>query len=138
MKMSEILTLEYNLTELPSSQHRAGLAGLVLMIRWLKNEPDKTGVCEITQIDGTNATLEIDQEGLQFLFDKVYAASKEEVGREAKLKNKAKEEIPPLREEKRTVTDTAKAKRKLSTSIRRLFRAARFWLTMTKAKKAFG
>ena len=103
--MSKTLTLEYNLAELPSSQHRAGLAGLVLMVRWLKNEPDKKGVCEITQIDETSATLEIDQEGLQFLFDKVYAATKEEVGRDAKLKNKAKEEIPPLREEKRTVTD---------------------------------
>lgn len=103
--MSEILILEYNLAELPSSQHRAGLAGLVLMLRWLKKEPDKRGVCELTRIDETSATLQIDQEGLQFLFDKVYAASKEEVGRETKLKNKAKEEIPPLREEKRTVTD---------------------------------
>lgn len=103
--MSEILTLEYNLAELPSSQHRAGLAGLVLMLRWLEKEPDKKGVCELTQIDETRAALQIDQEGLQFLFDKTYAASKEEVGRETKLKNKAKEEIPPLREEKRTVTD---------------------------------
>lgn len=103
--MIEILTLEYNLAELPSSQHRAGLAGLVLMTRWLKNEPNQEGICEITQIDKTSATLQIDQEGLQFLFDKVYAASKEEVGREAKLKNKFKEEISPLREEKRTVLD---------------------------------
>jgi CRISPR-associated protein Cmx8 len=103
--MSETLTLEYNLAELPSSQHRAGLAGLVLMVRWLKDEPDKKGICEITQIDETSATLQIDQEGLQFLFDKVYAATKEEIGRDKKLKNKAKEEIPPLREEKRTVTD---------------------------------
>ena len=81
--MSETLTLEYNLAELPSSQHRAGLAGLVLMVRWLKKEPDNKGICEITQIDETSATLEIDQEGLQFLFDKVYAASAEEIGREA-------------------------------------------------------
>jgi CRISPR-associated protein Cmx8 len=103
--MSEILTLKYNLAELPSSQHRAGLAGLVLMLRWLKNEPDKKGVCEISQIDETSATLQIDKEGLQFLFDKIYAASKEEVGRETKLKNKSKEEIPPLREERRIVTD---------------------------------
>lgn len=78
--MSEILTLDYNLAELPSSQHRAGLAGLVLMIRWLKNEPDKKGVCEITQIDETSATLQIDQEGLQFLFDNVYASSLLESG----------------------------------------------------------
>jgi CRISPR-associated protein Cmx8 len=103
--MSETITLEYNLAELPSSQHRAGLAGLVLMVRWLKDEPNKKGFCEIMQIDETSATLQVDQEGLQFLFDKVYAASKEEIGRETKLKNKAKEEIPPLREEKRTITD---------------------------------
>ena len=72
--MNEALTLKYNLAELPSSQHRAGLAGLVLMIRWLQNEPDKKGVCEITELDRTSATFQVDQEGLQFLFDKVYAA----------------------------------------------------------------
>ena len=73
--MSETLTLEYNLAELPSSQHRAGLAGLVLMVRWLTKEPDKKGICEITQIDETSATLQIDLEGLQFLFDKVFSSS---------------------------------------------------------------
>ena len=72
--MSEPLTLEYNLAELPSSQHRAGLAGLVLMVEWHKANPDKKGVCEISHLSETGATLEIDQEGLQSLFDKVYAA----------------------------------------------------------------
>jgi CRISPR-associated protein Cmx8 len=112
--MAEPITLEYNLAELPSSQHRAGLAGLVLMVQWHNTNPDKKGVCDITHLSETGATLEIDQEGLQSLFDKVYAASKEEVGREAKLKNKAKEEIPPLREEIRTITDekTGKTKEK--------------------------
>ena len=112
--MTEPLTLEYNLAELPSSQHRAGLAGLVLMVQWHNDNPDKKGVCEITHLGETGATLQIDREGLQSLFDKVYAASREEVGREAKLKNKAKEEIPPLREEIRTITDpkTAKIKEK--------------------------
>jgi CRISPR-associated protein Cmx8 len=80
--MSETLTLEYNLAELPSSQHRAGLAGLVLMVRWLAKEPDKKGICEIKRIDETSATLQIDQEGLQFLFDKVYAASSVESGQD--------------------------------------------------------
>lgn len=103
--MSETLTLKYNLAELPSSQHRAGLAGLVLMARWLKKQPEPQGICEISQIDETSATLQIDQEGLQFLFDKVYAASAEEIGRAAKLKNKAKEVIEPLWEELRTITD---------------------------------
>jgi len=70
--MSDTLPLEYNLAELPSSQHRAGLAGLVLMVRWLKNEPDKKGICEITQIDATSAALNIDRDGYKYLFDKVY------------------------------------------------------------------
>ena len=34
----EVLELDYNLAELPSSQHRAGLAGLVLMVQWLKRQ----------------------------------------------------------------------------------------------------
>lgn len=102
--MSEILTLEYNLAELPSSQHRAGLAGLVLMVRWLKNEPEKKGVCELTRIDETSAALQIDREGLQFLFDKVYAASNEEVERDKVIKNsRTKEVIQPKKTIKKQV-----------------------------------
>lgn len=70
--MTEPLSLEYNLAELPSSQHRAGLAGLVLMVQWHNDNQDKRGVCEITHLSEMGATLEIDQEGLQSLFDKVY------------------------------------------------------------------
>lgn len=95
--MSETLTLEYNLAELPSSQHRAGLAGLVLMARWLAKEPDIKGICEITQIDEISATLQIDQEGLQFLFDKVYAASKEDQERDKVSKNSRTKEIIPYK-----------------------------------------
>ena len=69
--MSDLLTLEYNLAELPSSQHRAGLAGLVLMLRWLEKEPDKKGICKVVNIDETSAKFEFDQEGFRYLFDKV-------------------------------------------------------------------
>ncbi len=31
-----VLSLDYNLAELPTSQHRAGLAGLVLMVQWME------------------------------------------------------------------------------------------------------
>lgn len=34
----DVLHLDYRLVELPSSQHRAGLAGLVLMLNWLKQQ----------------------------------------------------------------------------------------------------
>ena len=103
--MSETLTIEYNLAELPSSQHRAGLAGLVLMTQWLQKEPEKKGVCQITNLNETSATLGIDKEGLQFLFDKTYAAAAEEFETNKLFKNKAKEIVPPLREIEREETD---------------------------------
>jgi len=116
--MSGILELDYNLAELPSSQHRAGLAGLVLMVKWLgrlkKSDSKLTGISNLTRIDDHGATLQIDQTGLQELFNETYAASKEEQGRDAVLKNKKKEVIPPLREEQKTITDpkTGKGKEK--------------------------
>ena len=38
------LELDYNLAELPSSQHRAGLAGLVLMVKWLERDKSRKGL----------------------------------------------------------------------------------------------
>ena len=116
--MADVLELDYSLAELPSSQHRAGLAGLVLMVRWLerlkKTDSRLTGVCHLTRLDEHGATLRLDQAGLRELFDEAYAASKEEQAREAVLKNKSKEIIPPVREEQRTITDpkTGKTKEK--------------------------
>ena len=67
--MSDVLELDYNLAELPSSQHRAGLAGLVLMVRWLERDKSRKGVCELSQLDEHGATLRIDKTGLQELFN---------------------------------------------------------------------
>lgn len=113
----DVLELDYQLAELPSSQHRAGLAGLVLMVDWLKKLPEekRQGICEITRLDERGATLKLNQVGLADLFNEVYAASKEEQPRDQPLKNKQKEIIPPLREETRTVTDD-KGKTKEKTS----------------------
>lgn len=116
----EILTLDYQLAELPSSQHRAGLAGLVLVVdKWLNGRQVPTfqqkvlegAICRFTRIDDRGATLELNQAGLEALFDEVYAASVEEQERAQPLKNKQKEIIPPLREEERQETD-AKGKQK--------------------------
>src|SRR5712692_2941991 len=111
----EVLELDYNLAELPSSQHRAGLAGLVLMVQWLKRQGAYKGICDITQLDVHGATLRINQEGLAALFDEVYAASKEEQDRSQPLKNKQKEIVPPLREETRTEVDPKSGKEKTKT-----------------------
>jgi CRISPR-associated protein Cmx8 len=110
----EALELNYQLAELPSSQHRAGLAGLALMVDWLKQQPNRQGICEITR-NAHSATLRINQQGLEDLFNEVYAASREEQEQAQLRKNsRTKEVIPPIREEKRQMLD-AKGKPKEKT-----------------------
>lgn len=105
------LKLDYSLAELPSSQHRAGLAGLVCIMRWLERQPDfqeKTEdgtLCKLTELDDFGASIELNQSGIKTLFDEIYAASTEEQERPQPLKNKQKEIIPPLREVEREVTN---------------------------------
>jgi CRISPR-associated protein Cmx8 len=106
----DVLELDYNLAELPSSQHRAGLAGLVLMVQWLKRQDTHKGICEILRLDEHGATLRINQDGLTALFDEVYAASKEEQERSQPFKNSQ-----PLREETRTEIDPKSGKEKSKT-----------------------
>ena len=111
----EVLDLDYNLAELPSSQHRAGLAGLVLMVQWLKRQGTHKGICDVTRLDERGATLRINQEGLAALFDEVYAASKEEQETSQPFKNKQNTIIPPLREITRTEIDPRSGKEKTKT-----------------------
>src|SRR5882672_10183875 len=111
----DVVELDYNLADLPSSQHRAGLAGLVLMIQWLERQGTPKGMCDIARLDDRGATLRINQEGLAALFDEVYAASKEEQERSQPLKNRQKAIIPPLREATRTEIDPKSGKEKTKT-----------------------
>jgi CRISPR-associated protein Cmx8 len=113
----DVLTLDFQLAELPSSQHRAGLAGLVLIVQWLERQPEfkqkneDGAICKLTRLDDKGATLEINSAGLATLFDEIYDASIEEQERPQLFKNKQKEVILPLREEEREETD-AKGKQK--------------------------
>lgn len=79
----------YTLAELPSSQHRAGLAGLVGMVDWLQRQSlARRGICSIEHIDTFGLTLLIDRQGMRDLFDQVYAASRVEQGYSAPFKGK--------------------------------------------------
>jgi len=111
----DVIELDYNLAELPSSQHRAGLAGLVLMVQWLKRQGTHKGICDVIRLDERGATLRINQDGLAALFDEVYAASKEEQERSQPLKNRQKILIPPLREATRIEIDPKSGKEKTKT-----------------------
>lgn len=63
-----MLELNYDLYTLPSSQHRAGLAALCLLIPWMKKKGLVQGNLEI-QRDSSSATIKLDQEGLRSLLD---------------------------------------------------------------------
>ena len=70
-----IIELHYSLGELPSSQHRAGLAGLVLLIRWLRRQRGaRRGMYEITRLDASGLTLRLSKVGLAMIFDAAYSA----------------------------------------------------------------
>ncbi|MBK8240330.1 MAG: type I-MYXAN CRISPR-associated protein Cmx8 [Deltaproteobacteria bacterium] len=102
------ITLDYALSELPSSQHRAGLAGLVLMLQWLSRQPGKRkGVAALTRLDANGAAVTFDEKGIAELFDHVYAAAMGEVESNALRKSKGKETVEPLRTEEREITDKA-------------------------------
>lgn len=107
---NELISIPYTLAELSSSQHRSGLAGLVLMVGWLnRKQPwkqDGSAICEIDNLSERGAILRINQLGLQALLNEVYAASWEKQERAQVLKNsRTKEVIPYLREEEKNEVD---------------------------------
>jgi CRISPR-associated protein Cmx8 len=81
-KGSELVKLEYQLHQLPSSQHRAGLAGLIVKIQWLQQQvtfkESVDAVCEIVRLDANKAILQLNLAGLTALFRSHYSASFEE------------------------------------------------------------
>jgi CRISPR-associated protein Cmx8 len=115
-----VLRLSWTLDELPSSQHKAGLAGLALYLRFLVRKPGLRGVCRLEAIDSNGLTVAVNRAGMQSLFDDVYDASLDEQAREKKLqkgKGDAKTDMTPKRIEEREVTDP----RTMKTKIRQMF-----------------
>lgn len=103
------VSLRWDLAELPSSQHKAGLAGLALCVEFLQRNRGRTGTCEVEVIDASGLTLRVDREGMQSLFDDIYAASLEEQERDKKFQKKTadggKVDSEPKRSFDRVVTD---------------------------------
>lgn len=79
-----VLRLQWTLQEMPSSQHRAGLAGLALCVEFLKRKPKRKGTCAIETIDDESLTLVVDRAGMQSLFDDLYHATIEETRSKSK------------------------------------------------------
>ena len=76
------ITLEYHLSELPTAQHKAGLAGLVLQIRNLHDREEDFEAEDLPVLDEvtrTSCRLEVTERSLQVLIDELYSARKERV-----------------------------------------------------------
>lgn len=112
----DILDLQWTLAELPSAQHRAGLAGLVLMTRWLERQPAwrerGDGRCEVHDLSSDGARLRIDPPGMHALFDEVYGATSEEVESAQLRKDRHGNEVTPIRVDERTEIDGKNSKSK--------------------------
>lgn len=90
MQSQKIIKLSYQLAELPSAQHKAGLAGLVLMIKELEHQQLLNNYQEAhleLNHDEYSAILEFNLEGLKALFDLTYQSFKEERATETKIKD---------------------------------------------------
>ncbi|MGI6454168.1 MAG: type I-MYXAN CRISPR-associated protein Cmx8 [bacterium] len=103
----ESLILNYDLASLPSAQHKAGLAGLLLMIETLKNRR-LSPLPDILELSEYNVDIQLTLESLQVLFDDLYDAEWVETASKTKWKNKQ-----PLRvdeKEKRFIYKTYQPK----------------------------
>ena len=90
-RKGESLILEYDLFSLPTAQHKAGLAGLLLHLDFLRQRR----ISPVPQATATaaGAEIEITPESLQTLFDDLYDAEWREVESKQKWKDKEPKRI---------------------------------------------
>ena len=103
------VTVTYNLFDLPTAQHKAGLAGLLLEIHSMQERKLNADLIpEILETSSTHATIRFTEKSVQGLFDDVYDAEIVEVAVKSKWQGatlKREEEI------EETDPDTQKVKR---------------------------
>jgi len=87
----EVIEIFYQLNELPSCQHRAGLAGLVLMVQELFKQPwfeqRQECIAELIDLEKSGVNLRINFEGVKSLLDFAYESFKEERSTQTKIQD---------------------------------------------------
>jgi CRISPR-associated protein Cmx8 len=103
----EVIELTFDPFTLPTAQHRAGLAGLLVLVESMRRRKVKV-LPEIFVHSNSTVTVALTRKSLTSIFNDLYDAATE--GRESprKRKDKKKRDIKPLREEKRTDPKTGK------------------------------
>jgi len=94
------MRISYDLFDLPTAQHKAGLAGLLLQIRHMEGKtPKPKAIPKIVEWTRTSATIEYTADSVQCLFDDVYAATREVVRVKSKWANATEVKPPEIVEE---------------------------------------
>lgn len=103
----ESIEIAWTLAELPTTQHRAGLAGLLMMVEYARRHGlPQDATLELTCCDDNGLTLRVNQLGLAALMDRTYSAAYEEKEADRpRKKGNTKQDVPPKRQEQRTITD---------------------------------
>ena len=110
VKSLHSVKLTFDLTALPTAQHKAGLAGLVLQVRELEERADEFDPEELpllTDVTAKSATLTLNERSTGRLFDELYSAKVEPVTVKSKWAGQT-----PLNIEKREEIDPASGKMK--------------------------
>ena len=116
---AESISVTYDLFDLPTAQHKAGLAGLILQINHMNGrgkQPKPKAVPKVAAMTPTSATIEFTAESVQCLFDDVYAAERAIVrvkGKWSSPEAKPSEEIEEEIEEKKPDGTVVKKKVKV-------------------------
>ncbi len=103
----ETITLNYNLYDLPTAQHKAGLAGLLFLIQTLI-ERNVSPLPEIIEKTPISVTIIFSEPSLQTLFKEIYSACLVESTSKQVRRDKNKQVIEPLRIEERLSADGKK------------------------------
>lgn len=107
-KNVEQITVRFDLFDLPTAQHKAGLAGLILLIRWMETiRPTINELPALVEVKESSATISFSKLGTQKLFDEVYAAKIVEVAVKSKWPGS-----PPKREDEVLEKDESGKERK--------------------------
>jgi CRISPR-associated protein Cmx8 len=89
-KKVESVTIRYDLFDLPTAQHKAGLAGLILQIRHMQEPNRKVApetIPDIVEITPTSASIRFTEKSAQGLLDDLYDACTERVQVKSKWKD---------------------------------------------------
>jgi CRISPR-associated protein Cmx8 len=111
--MSETLKLHWDLFSLPTAQHRAGLAGLLLVLDLMRRTVGTESVPEAEGVQSGTVQLTLTRDALQQVLNYLYDATTEEQPFPALRKSRDGEIVPPLRVEEVSITDAKSGKEKL-------------------------